>query len=352
MTPAQIYRKTMVFNWYKLGLGILTIFVCAIIFGSAWFCARQFDLQLSSLIGICSGAFLIAVIIYYFIMIKQGFAIKIGHLAVIEYALRNNEIPANPIDFSKDVVQQRFGSSAKYYLFDRELDQATTQISRVIARGFSLDSETPNLKASNRIIRIISLPALHLVDECCLTYALRKNDYEVNAACIDALTILTMNWQKYMSVAFKMSILVYAFILLVSLIFFVPGYAVCNILMMNPLPWVGMSIILAFVFKLAFLDSYLLTKMVCTFLNFAQETTIDRKSYSKLDHWSKAYAKIRKSAEKAAEKAEDDQEKAERKAAREAQKAAQNSEAETKAEPTESAETADEQPQAESETKA
>ncbi len=322
MKPVQIYRKTMVFNWYKLGFGILTSFVCAIFFGATWFCAQHFDLQLSSLIGACSGAFLLAVGIYYFIMIKQGFAIKIGHLAVIEYALRNNDVPANPIDFSKDVIQQRFGSTAKYYLFDRELEQATHQISRVIARGFSLESEEPDFNQSNQIVRFISLPALNLVDECCLAYALQKSDYEVHAACTDALTILAMNWKKYMHAAFRMSLLVYAFILLVSIIIFIPGYFVCSALMLSPLPWVGMSIILAFVFKLAFLDSYILIQMVCTFLSITQETQIDRKNYFKLDHWSKAYEKIRKTAEKIAEKAEDDQEKAERKAAREAQKAA------------------------------
>ena len=37
MTPFKIYQKTMVFNWFKLGLGLLTLLICAIVFGGTWF---------------------------------------------------------------------------------------------------------------------------------------------------------------------------------------------------------------------------------------------------------------------------------------------------------------------------
>lgn len=321
MTPSQIYRKTMVFNWYKLGLGVLTFFVCALFFSATWFAANHFAVDIATMIGLCCGAFLCAVAVYYIIMVKQGYSIKIGHLAVIEHALRTDSVPSNPIAFSKNVVQQRFGSSARYYLFSRDLDIATTQISRVIARGFSLDSDTPDFKTSFRLMRFFSIPALHLVDECCMAYALRRTDYEVNAACIDALTCLTINWRNFMSVAFRMSLLIYAFVLIVAGIVFIPGYAVCNALNMSVIPWIGMSLILAIIFKLAFLDSYVLTKMVCSFLDLTLDTKIEPKHYAKLDHWSKTYAKLRKAAEKAAEKAEDEADRAEREAARNAKNA-------------------------------
>lgn len=321
MTPSRIYRKTMVFNWYKLGLGVLTFFVCALFFSATWFAANQFAVDIATMIGLCCGAFLCAVAVYYVIMVKQGYSIKIGHLAVIEHALRTGSVPSNPIAFSKDIVEQRFGSSARYYLFSRDLDVATTQISRVIARGFSLDSDTPDFKTSFRLKRFFSLPALHLVDECCMAYALRRRDYEVNAACIDALTCLAIRWRTFMSVAFRMSLLIYAFVVVIAGVVFVPGYVICNALNMSFLPWIGMSLILAVIFKIAFLDSYVLTKMVCSFLDLTLETKIEPKHYAKLDHWSRTYAKIRKAAEKAAEKAEDEADRAEREAARNAKNA-------------------------------
>ncbi len=311
----------MAFNWYKFGLGVLTLFVCAIFFGGTWLAAKQFDLSVFTLIGCSCGAFLIAVALYYVIMVRQGYAIKLGHLAIIEHALRTDSVPENPIHYSKDIIAQRFGSSGKYYLFSRDLDIATRQISRVIARGFTLESDAPNLKTSSKIIRLLSAPSLSYVNECCMAYAIRKKDYEVNAACVDALTILTQNWPKFMATALRTSLIIYAFLLVVSILIFLPGYAFCQAFLLSWIPWVGMSFLFALIFKLAFLDSYILTKMVCNFLNSAAETEIDTKNYAKLDHWSKAYTKFRKNAEKAAEKAEDEADRAERKAKIDAKKA-------------------------------
>ncbi len=320
MTPFKIYQKTMVFNWFKLGLGLLPLLICAIILGGTWFVINNFELDLTTTIGASCGAFLVAVAIYYIIMCKQGYSIKIGHLEVIEYALKNDAVPPNQLEYSKKVVTERFGSNGKYYMFSRSLTVATSQISRVISRGFSLESEAPNLKTSSKIIRIISLPALNLMDECCMAYALRNKDYEVNAACVDALTILTQNWPRFIRNALFTSIRIYLFILIVATVFFIPGYAVSATLHVSCLPWLGLSFIIALIFKIAFLDSYVLSTMICDFLNIAGSTTIDPKNYAKLDHWSKAYAQFRKAAEKAAEKAEDAAEKAERAAKKAAKK--------------------------------
>ena len=228
MTPFKIYQKTMVFNWFKLGLGLLTLLICAIILGGTWFVINNFGLDLTTTIGASCGAFLVAVAIYYFIMCKQGYSIKIGHLEVIEYALKNDAVPPNQLEYSKKVVTERFGSNGKYYMFSRSLTVATSQISRVISRGFSLESEAPNLKASSKVIRLISLPALNLMDECCMAYALRNKDYEVNAACVDALTILTQNLPRFLRNALFASIRIYLFVLIVATVFFIPG---------SPSPW-------------------------------------------------------------------------------------------------------------------
>lgn len=304
MTPFKIYQKTMVFNWFKLGLGLLTLLICAIIFGGTWFVVKNFALDMMTTIGVSCGAFLFAVAIYYFIMCKQGYSIKIGHLEIIEYALNHDTVPANQLEYSKKVVSERFGSNRKYYLFSRSLTMATNQISRVIARGFSLDSEAPDLKMSSRNIRLLSFPALQLVDECCMAYALRNKNYEVNAACVDALTILAQNWPKFLRKALFASLRIYLFILVIMAVFFIPGYILCDTLNISYLPWLGLSFIIALVFKIAFFDSYILTTMICDFLNLAGTTTLDPKNYAKLDHWSKAYAQFRKAAEKATQKAE------------------------------------------------
>ncbi|MCL2325385.1 MAG: hypothetical protein FWC40_02635 [Proteobacteria bacterium] len=304
MNVSNIYRKTMVFNWLKLGLGMLTLFVCVLIFGLAWILITNLHLDPLTSVAIGCGAFLLAVIIYYFIMVKQGYAIKIGHLAIIGHALENNEIPPNPVAFAKTVVTARFGSNRHYYLIARDLSIAIAQIFRVIARGFSLDSDVPNLRGAKRLSYFLSLPALGYADECCLAYALRQRDYEVNAACTDALTILAQNWKTFFSRALRLGLIIIFACLAFAVIIYIPGLAICRSISISAMPWLGISLFATITFKIAFLDSWILTKMIQNFLELAEKTKIEHDNYRKLDAWSKSYAKIRKSAEHAAEHAE------------------------------------------------
>ena len=321
MTPNAIWRKTLIFSWINLGLGLLTLFVCLIIGGGAYFVITNFEFEILTKVAIGCGAFLCVIAIYFIVMSRFGYGIRLGQLAIVERAQRGESIPNNPVEFSKSIVSERFGNSRRYYALSRDISTSLKQILRVLSRGFSLDNEAPELGSSRWLTLVVAHPAIRCVDECCLTYALRKRDYEVNAASIDALTILVQNWRSFIRRAMKLSIIIYVICLLLMALFFIPGFAICRQMVWSSLPWLCVSFFLVLTVKIAFIDSYTLTKIVCEFLNMAEKTDINPENYKKLDSWSKMYAKIRKSAEKAAEKAEDEaakQERAERKAAKSA----------------------------------
>ena len=349
MSPGAIWRKTLIFSWINLGLGLLTLLLCLVIGGGAYFIITNFAFEMFTNIAIGCGAFLCVVVIYFVVMSRFGYGIKLGQLAIVERAQRGEPIPANPVGFSKSIVSERFGNSRKYYAMSRDISTALRQILRVISRGFTLESETPQIGSGRWLSLLIAHPAISCIDECCLTYALRKHDYEVNAASIDALTILVQNWRAFIRRALRLSIIVYVICLILMALFFLPGFAICRQFVWNSLPWLGISFFLVLTFKIAFIDSYTLTKIVCEFLDLSQKSTIDPENYKKLDAWSKVYLKLRKSAEKAAEKAEDEAERVareNRKAARAAEKAetaetAENAVPAENAEPAEIAETAD-----------
>ena len=324
MTPNAIWRKTLIFSWINLGLGLLTLFVCLIIGGGAYFVITNFEFEILTKVAIGCGAFLCVMAIYFVVMSRFGYGIRLGQLAIVERAQRGESIPNNPVEFSKSIVRERFGNSRRYYALSRDISTSLKQILRVLSRGFSLDNEAPELGSSRWVTLVVANPAIRCVDECCLTYALRQSDYEVNAASVDALTILVQNWRSFIRRAIKLSIIIYVVCLLLMALFFIPGFAVCRQMVWSSLPWLCVSFFLVLTVKIAFIDSYTLTKIVCEFLGMAEKTEINPENYKKLDSWSKMYAKIRKSAEKAAEKAEDEaarQERAERKAARSAEKA-------------------------------
>ena len=331
MTPFSIYRKTMIFSWMKFGIGMLILFVCLAIGGLTWFIISNMAFELLTSIAIACGAFLVVVAIGYLIMSRLGYSIKTGHLAIIERAHAGQNVPSNPVEFSKTVVSGRFGSSHKFYMNARSIASTIRELVRVIMRGFSLKTDTPDVHSGRWLKYLISLPALHCADECCMTYALRHHDYEVNAAIVDALTILVQSWDKFSNKALKVSIGHILLCLMTFAIFFVPGFFICRNLGINTIPWLGIALVLTFTVKIAFFDSYVLTKIVCDFLSIAGETEIESKNYVKLDSWSKQYANLRKAAEKAAEKAEDEADRAERaakKAAAKAKKAESSKESE------------------------
>lgn len=309
----------MIFSWLKLGIGFMTLVICLGIAVLAWLFISNMALELTTSIAVGCTAFLIAIAVYYFIMSRLGYSIKMGHLAIIERAHRGEEVPSNPVEFSKTVVSERFGGNRQYYAYSRNISITVKQLIRVISRGFSLNSESPDIRSGRWIKQFLSLPALRCIDECSLAFALRKQDYEVTAACVDALTILVQSWEPFSRKALKVSLIHIAICLATFALFFVPGIALFSSFGII-LPWIGISFFIMLTIKVGIYDSYVLTKMVSEFLTISNETQIEQKNYVKLDSWSKSYAKLRKSAEAAAEKAEDEADRAERAARKAAKK--------------------------------
>lgn len=294
----------MIFNWIKLGIGFLNCLIAMMIVGGAYLVITHFEFDMMTNIAIGCGAFLFIVGAYYITMSRLGYSIRTGQLAITERANAGNGLPPNPIEFSKDIVSKRFGSNRKFYLVSRDIAIVIRQFVRVISRGFSVDSDLPDLRISHRLLILLSHTAIYKADDCCIAYALRKRDYELNAAIVDALTILAQQWNVFIRRAFKLSLFVIVGCFFLFLIFYLPGLAVSQSLSISSLPWMGISFLLMLSFKIAFFDSWVQTKMTCEFLDITNDTEIDGKLYQKLDSWSSMYAHLRKLAQKATEKAE------------------------------------------------
>ena len=294
----------MIFNWIKLGIGFLNCLIAMMIVGGAYLVITHFEFEMMTNIAIGCGAFLFIVGAYYITMSRLGYSIRTGQLAITERANAGNDLPPNPIEFSKDIVSKRFGSNRKFYLVSRDIAIVIRQFVRVISRGFSVDSDLPDLRISHRLLILLSHTAIYKADDCCIAYALRKRDYELNAAIVDALTILAQQWNVFIRRAFKLSLFVIVGCIFLFLIFYLPGLAVSQSLSISSLPWMGISFLLMLSFKIAFFDSWVQTKMTCEFLDITNDTAIDGKLYQKLDSWSSMYAHLRKLAQKATEKAE------------------------------------------------
>ena len=62
MTPSTIYRKVMIFNWIKLGIGFLNCLIAMMIVGGAYLVITHFEFEMMTNIAIGGGAFLFIVL--------------------------------------------------------------------------------------------------------------------------------------------------------------------------------------------------------------------------------------------------------------------------------------------------
>ena len=118
MTPKEIFSKTLVFGWIKLGLGVLNIIIditlfallmgLSVLFKSEGAAALMFLLWLS-------GAGIVNFLLNHYI----GYLVKAGHVAVIAQAFKNGIVPNNPVSVGKEMVKERFGTSNIYFAIDK-----------------------------------------------------------------------------------------------------------------------------------------------------------------------------------------------------------------------------------------
>ena len=145
MTAKQLFRKTMPFVWAKMLLGGATVLVCvillAIFMGLGWLfgdnaMVLMFILWMGSI-----GA------VRYVIMRAMGYLVKAGHIAVIAEACFTGQVPANQVAYGKEMVTQRFATSAIYFAIDQLVSGAVKQI-----QNGERQAETANLKLFKEVL--------------------------------------------------------------------------------------------------------------------------------------------------------------------------------------------------------
>ena len=126
MTGKSLFSKTMPFCFAKFVLGGILVLVSALLFaimmGIGWLFSDggifvALLLWLSAIKGV-----------HWVIMHGFGYLVKAGHVAVIAETMKTGQVPANQVNYGKDMVVQRFGTSAAYFAIDKLISGAIKQI--------------------------------------------------------------------------------------------------------------------------------------------------------------------------------------------------------------------------------
>ena len=280
MNTRDIYFKTINFVWIKLLLGTITLIISGILLA--------IFLGLGLLFG--DGVSFVMVLIWlgatgivrFIIMHYIGYLVKAGHIAIITTAITTGKVPENQFEVGKEMVKERFVTSNVYFAVDKMVAGAVKQLQNVLDRAGGFLRGVPGIDAVMGAGKLFISISLGYIDECCLGYTFYKKEQNVFKSAADGVVIYAQNWKEILKSAAVTTAMVIALLIGITLaVFLVFGLA------FRLLGWNGyiafiLSVFVTFVVKFAFVDSWVMVKMMCLYMGIAPNSEITYDLYQKL----------------------------------------------------------------------
>lgn len=281
MNATKIYMKTLKFVWMKLGLGLVTVLASALLLAICAGLGMLFKsggvLIFLFFVWLFGTGLIQKIIMHYF-----GYLVKAGHVAIVAKAVSTGSIPDNQFKAAKQMVTERFATSNVYFVVDKLVGGAVKQLQNGLDKVDNVLGNIPGISAIVAFAKIFTGIALGYVDECCLGYTFCNPDQKVFKSAADGVVIYFQNWKKLLKDAAIMTVVVIGTVLLSTLLVFGVFGGVFAALNWNGFIAFALSILVAMVIKSAFIDSYMMVKMMVSYLEVAPSTQITFDLYDKL----------------------------------------------------------------------
>ena len=142
MTAKQLFNQTRPFCMAKLALGgatvLLSVILFAILMGIGWLFGDG-GMVVTFIIWIGGTGVIRLALMHY-----AGYLVKAGHIAVIAEAMKTGQVPANQVNYGKQLVTERFATSNIYFAVDKLVTGAVKQIQNGIDKlGNKLEIPAP-----------------------------------------------------------------------------------------------------------------------------------------------------------------------------------------------------------------
>jgi len=284
MNAREVFSKTLPFAWAKLWLGLATVAISIILLAILLGIALLFKNG-----GVAFFMILIWIgatkVVSFILNNYIGYLVKAGHIAVITETVVTGRVPDNQVTYGKQMVKERFLTSNIYFVIDKLVAAAVRQLQRVVQKIGNFASVVPGMDFITKIINLFISIALGYIDECCLGYTFLKKEQGACKSAADGVVIYWQNWKTLMKDAAKTTLIVIILVVASTLILFlIFGLLVALI---TPNGWVRfgaflIAALISWVVKTAFIDSYILVKMMVSYMEVAPSTVITFDLYDKL----------------------------------------------------------------------
>ncbi|MDO4562418.1 MAG: zinc ribbon domain-containing protein [Clostridia bacterium] len=280
MTAKQIYTKTMLFGWMKLFLGLATVIISAILFGFLMLIGAIFGengLAIMFIIWLSATGIVRFVIMHYF-----GYMVKAGHIAIISQAVTTGQLPENQFEAAKQMVTARFATSNVYFAIDKLVGGAVKQLQNALGKIGGMFDAVPGVGTIVSIGQMFIGISLGYIDECCLGYTFYKKDENAYKSAADGVVIYAQNWKTLLKSAAKTTLVVILAVILVTAACFLLFGGLFRLFNWNMLVAFLLALFTAIAIKYAFIDSWILTKTMVSYMEVAPSTQITFDLYDKL----------------------------------------------------------------------
>ncbi len=292
MTAKDIFMKTLPFCWSKLGLGLLNIVICVVLFAILMGIALLFNSEGVAAVMIIVWFVLIGIVNF---VINHYFAylVKAGHVAVIAQTFKEGRVPDNCVSVGKAMVKDRFGTANAYFAIDKLVSGAVKQLQRTLGRiTDSLLGSLPGADSVKSATNFFLNISLGYIDECCLSYTFYNRDQNAYKSACDGVVIYAQNWKHLLKNAAMTALTVVVSILVVTLLAFVLFGGAFRLLGWSGFVAFVLAVMLTWTIKFAFIDSWMMVKMMHGYMQVAPTTTITFDLYTQLSGLSSSFKKL------------------------------------------------------------
>jgi hypothetical protein len=290
----------MQFCWLKLLVGVLHILVAALLFAVLMGLAWMFGSKGVSVVLFLIWLSLLGIINFIF-RHYLGYLLKAGHVAVIAQAFRDGSIPEAPFKTGVRMVKNRFGTANVYFVIDKLVGGAVKQLQNLFGRTVGMLGGIPGADALSKLGKFFIDISLGYVDECCLGYTFYNETQSAYKSAADGVVIYAQNWKtllKNAAVTMFVVILVFALVVVVAALLFIAVIRLTGAVTEGTgIIGFVLALLTAYTIKYAFIDTWILVKMMSSYMAVAPTTQITFDLYGKLKGMSSKFGELLKKAE-------------------------------------------------------
>ena len=293
--PKQLWNKTMPFVWAKLMIRLVAIAIGAVILGAGLWIFTINDAV--GVIAIFIG-FGMSIAVYGFIIRVFGYAIRVGHIAVLVEAIKTGQMPKNQIAYGKEKVVANFATAGAFFVLNRLVDNAVKQLQRGLGSIASIFGSLPGMgsvvKFGQKVLKI----ALKFVDDCCIGWIFYNegNGETATKRAVDGVVIYAQNWKAILGNALKTAIMVVILTSVIGFLMLIVAAILVSVINFTESVWgilaFFLGLMLTFAIKRAFIDSWVMIRVLHTYMEVAPTTEIRFDVYGRLSGMSRSFRKM------------------------------------------------------------